>query len=75
MDLDQKRYFEIQNLRLDTNAKYLTVSKKYRKDKAESINGGNNSSSHLLKSNYDYCAGIDHEENLPFVSIIVPCKK
>jgi chlorobactene glucosyltransferase len=74
MDSDQKRHFEIQNLSVDTNAKYLTVSKKYRKDKAESINGGNNSSSHLLKSNYDYCAGIDHEENLPFVSIIVPAR-
>jgi cellulose synthase/poly-beta-1,6-N-acetylglucosamine synthase-like glycosyltransferase len=60
---------------VDTNAKYLTISKKYRKDKAECIDGGNNSSSsHLLKSNYDYCAGIDHGESLPFVSIIVPAR-
>ena len=70
MDSDQKRQFEVQNLSVDTNAKYLTISKKYRKDGAESINGGNNSS-HLLKSN---CAGIDREENLPFVSIIVPAR-
>jgi hypothetical protein len=44
MDLDQKRHFEIQNLSVDTNAKYLTVSKKYRKDRTESIKSGNNSS-------------------------------
>ena len=74
MDSDQKRQFEIQNLSVDTNAKYLTVSKKYRKDGAEGINGDNNSSSHLPRSNYGYCAGIDHEENLPFVSIIVPAR-
>jgi hypothetical protein len=70
MDSDQKRHFEIQNLSVDTNAKYLTVSKEYRKDRAESINGGNNSS-HLLKSN---CAVIYHEEKLPFVSIVVPAR-
>ena len=74
MDSDQKRHFEIQNLSVDTNAKYLTVSKKYRKDRAESIKSRNNSS-HLLKSNHDYCASIDHEENLPLVSIIVPARR
>jgi chlorobactene glucosyltransferase len=87
MDIDQKRYFEIQNLRLDTNAKYLAVNDKYRKERAENNNGDNNDNTHSLISSYHYCSNLDLEsnnnntaslnaleENLPFVSIIVPTR-
>jgi len=90
MDIDQKRYFEIQNLSLDTNAKYLAVNDKYRKERAENNNGDNNDNTHSLISSYHYCSNLDLEsnnnnnnnttslnaleENLPFVSIIVPTR-
>jgi chlorobactene glucosyltransferase len=86
MDLDQKRYFEIQNLRLDTNAKYLAVNDKYRKDRAENNNSDNNDNTHSLISSYHYCSKLELEsnnntaslnaveENLAFVSIIVPTR-
>jgi glycosyltransferase involved in cell wall biosynthesis len=86
MDLDQKRYFEIQNLRLDTNAKYLAVDDKYRKDRAENNNSDNNDNTHSLISSYHYCSKLGFEsdnntaslnaleENSAFVSIIVPTR-
>jgi hypothetical protein len=63
MDLAQRRYFEIQNLRLDTNAKYLAVNDKYRKDRAENNNNGNNSNTHSLISSHHYCSKLDLESN------------
>jgi len=86
MDLDQKRYYEIQNSRLDTNAKYLAVNDKYRKDKAGNNNNGDNNETHSIISSYHYCSNLDLEgnnntaslnvleENLAFVSIIVPTR-
>jgi cellulose synthase/poly-beta-1,6-N-acetylglucosamine synthase-like glycosyltransferase len=86
INLDQKIYFESPNLGLETNAKYLTVKDKHRKDGEENRNknGGNNTYSPI--SNYLYYIDVDHEsnnittssntskENLPFVSIIVPAR-
>src|SRR4051794_31314181 len=64
MDIDQKRYFEIQNLRLDTNAKYLAVNDKYRKERAENNNGDNNDdNTYSLISSYHYCSNLDLESN------------
>jgi cellulose synthase/poly-beta-1,6-N-acetylglucosamine synthase-like glycosyltransferase len=88
MDLDQKRYYEIQNSRLDTNAKYLAVNDKYRKDKAgNNNNGDDNDNTRSLIPSYHYCNKLDLEgnnnntasldaleENLAFVSIIVPAR-
>ncbi|MFL6457874.1 MAG: glycosyltransferase, partial [Nitrososphaeraceae archaeon] len=87
IDLGQKRYCDIQNLSLDTNGKYLIVNDKYQKDRAENNNGGNNNT-HSLISSYHYCSNLDlesnnnntttssntPEEDLPFVSIIVPAR-
>jgi chlorobactene glucosyltransferase len=88
IDLDKKRYFEIQNLNPDTNGKYLAVNDKYQKDRAENNNGSNNNTYSLISS-YHYYNDIDHasnnnttttassnasKEELPFVSIIVPAR-
>jgi len=86
IDLGQKRYYDIQNLSLDTNGKYLTVNDKYQKDGAENNNNGGNNNTHSLISSYHYCSNLDlesnntttssnaPEEDLPFVSIIVPAR-
>jgi len=86
IDLGQKRYCEIQNLSLDTNGKYLTVNDKYQKDRAENNNSGNKNKYSLI-SNYRYDSDVHYdsnnttttssnapEEDLPFVSIIVPAR-
>src|SRR5919199_1464571 len=88
MDLDQKAYFESQNLELDSNAKYLTVNNKHQKGRRENNENGNNSSFSLISS-YHYYNDIEHastttttttassnasKENLPFVSVIVPAR-
>src|ERR671939_1598254 len=88
MDLDQKAYFESQNLELDSNAKYLTVNNKHQKGRRENNENGNNSSYSLISS-YHYYNDIEHastttttttassnasKEGLPFVSVIVPAR-
>ncbi|MFL6472863.1 MAG: glycosyltransferase [Nitrososphaeraceae archaeon] len=87
IDLDQKRSFESQDLGLDSNAKYLTVNNKHRKRSGKHNEDGNNSSYSLISS-YHYYNDIDHasnddnttafsnasEEDLPFVSVIVPAR-
>src|SRR5919202_5440169 len=59
IDLNQKAYFERQNLELDSNAKYLTVNNKHQKDRCENNENGNNSSYSLI-SNYHYYNDIEH---------------
>jgi cellulose synthase/poly-beta-1,6-N-acetylglucosamine synthase-like glycosyltransferase len=85
MDLEQKDI--LVSRILDTNANYLTVSNKYRKDRPDNNKVGNNSSYSLISS-YNYWSDVDHrsnnaataassntsKENLPFVSIIVPAR-
>jgi chlorobactene glucosyltransferase len=87
IDSDQNRYSEIQDLKLDTNDKYLTVNDKYQKDRRVNNNNNTRNNSYSLESNYyyHYC-DVHHEsnntttcsntseENLPFVSIIVTAR-
>jgi hypothetical protein len=80
MDLDRKTYFESQNLRLDTNGKHLAVNDKYQK--GEENNGENGYSiisncrySDIVhESNNNTTSSNASEENLPFVSIVVPAR-
>jgi hypothetical protein len=62
MDLDQKAYFESQNLGLDSNAKYLTVNNKHQKRSGKNNEDGKNSSYSLISS-YHYYNDIDHASN------------
>ena len=90
LDSDQKTYFESQNLRLDSNAKYLAANNKHQKDRGNNNEHDNNSSSYSLISSYHYYNDIDHannnttttttassntsKEDLPFVSVTVPAR-
>jgi chlorobactene glucosyltransferase len=90
IDLDQKAYFDNQNLGLDSNAKYLAANNKYQKYRGKN-NEYDNNSSYSLISSYHYYNDIDRasnnddnntttassntsKEDLPFVSVIVPAR-